>query len=1009
MIEIYPSSPRIFGRESGCVPIETHEIREQISIARWMYANVKEFDIDRVQPFCIQVNFEDVPADQWGSHVLHPDDDVVIFPRAGFVGGVIGAVIAGITLATLTLVMIMSMPKMPGASRQQQGDDLEMGTATGNFAKLNSPIREVLGEARVYPDLLTNPISRFVNRRSMVTTMCLCIGRGRHSIPASSFKVSDTPFAAFGSDISYAVYEPGASLAADPRSQNWYKVDAVGGTNAGTAGLDLASTAPSESVALADSMLLNGYTVSLLGSSPQFPDHWVAGSALTLITPDTYAVTSAGGYSRIAGALADLQPFVGMKVSLSSDTELELVIASYSPYVPPVPGVGGSPSSVVASASPSTYNFTSSPAVWTVTFQGVSKTVSLNANYGNMSGLVSVITSQLSGTGLVAQDDSGRIKLLEPMSPYKGGTISQTSAPVPVFGSGPTYTVGTASTGGTPEQAAFITLNFEGGTPFTGLDPGLQRLAIGYRGFRYSLVSITGLTASVQRLTDTGAVDSGWTGFTARTLMDFSLKGSGGAGNWLGSFMGCPENELATEAEYDVFFSQGLCYYSKKGNIKVSANSVQVRWRDAKLGGAWTTITHVYTDATPDQIGFTESVVFPYPLRPEFQMRRVEPVQGGTFRDAMQWFGLRTRLPAPTSYAGVTTMTMEMRGGDRLGAQAERQVNCLPTRIYESAPMRSIKGAVLQVCEGFGIDESLIDMDAIDSVDQDYWSPRSELYDMSHEKAMPLREVLQGIFAAGMSHLSSGNGLMSVRREGIQPPRGVITPHEMTSELTASFTAPSPDDFDGVDVQYVDQFTRRKETVKCRLPGSLELKVEKVQLDGVTDRTRAWRIGMRQLRKYQYSRWGYSVDTEMDALVFDDIDHITLADDIPNTTSSALIVGVEAVSGQYLLTLSEQMDWSMHEPRAVIRRHDGSVTSLFAPIDAGFHQVLVPNSAIDFEIVTDLSIEPARFLFGPSEQVGYSAMITEITPNQDGSCAVTATEYSTIFYEDDDNQPPPEA
>ena len=162
----------------------------------------------------------------------------------------------------------------------------------------------------------------------------------------------------------------------------------------------------------------------------------------------------------------------------------------------------------------------------------------------------------------------------------------------------------------------------------------------------------------------------------------------------------------------------------------------------------------------------------------------------------------------------------------------------------------------------------------------------------------------------------------------------------------------------------------------------------------------------RQLRKYQFSRWGYSVDTEMDALVFDDVDHITLADDIPHTTSSALITAVDAIDGQYLLTLSEEMDWSMVAPRAVIRRHDGTVTSLFEPKDAGFHQVLVPVTAIDFDIVTDLSIEPARFLFGPSEQVGYPAMITEIAPNQDGSCAVTATEYSTVFYADDDNYPP---
>lgn len=1003
MIEIYSS--RIGVAEGDCVPLEVHQINGSVTLECWLAANAKGFDIDAVHPICIEVDGAAVPVNEWSSFIIDRDTEIKIFPEARAVGAA-AAAWAAVALAAISIVMILTMPKAGKVAKQQQGDDMDAATATGNHAKLNSPIREVLGMAKVYPDLLVPPVSRFVNKRSMVTSLALSVGRGRHEIPPSSIKIGDTPVAAFGSDVNYMIYQPGASLLADSRARNWYPATEVGGTNAGTAGLDLSSTAPSESVALADSMLISGNTVSLLGNSPQFPDSWAAGTVVKLITPDTFTVSVAGGYSKIAGGLADLVPFVGMKITLRSDSDIDLKIASYLPYVAPVPGVGGSPSAVLASASPSTYDFSSGAVVWSVTFQGVTRTVSLNSNYSSMSGLISSITSQLSGIGLVAQDNSGRVRLVEPLSPYKGGAISQTSAPVQIFGSGPTYSVGTASAGGSPEQPASITLKFDDGTPFSGLAPGQQRLAVGYRGFRYQITAISGLTASVLRVTDAGVVDSSWPGFTARTLLDFSMSGSGGGGNWIGSFMGCPEYELATEAEYDVFFSQGLCHYSKSGNIKFSSKSVQVRWRDAAVGGAWTNITHTYTDATPDQIGFTHRVVFPYPLRPEFQMRRAEPVEGGQVRDAIQWYGLRTLLPDPGSYDGIQIITMDIRGGDRLSAQSERQVNCVPTRIYDSAPMRSIKGAALHVCQGLGIDESLIDMEAINSVDQDYWTPRSELYDMSHEKATAVREVLQGIFTAGMSHLSSGNGLLSVKREGIQPPRGVITPHEMTSELTASFTAPSPDDFDGVDVEYIDQYTNRKETVPCRLPGSHGLKVDKIQLDGVSDKTRAWRIGMRQLRKYQFSRWGYSVDTEMDALVFDDIDHITLADDIPNTTRSALIMGVEVIAGKYRLTLSEEMDWSMVAPRAVIRRHDGTVTGLFMPEEAGFHQVLVPLTAIDFDIVTDLSIEPARFLFGPSEQVGYPAMITEITPNQDGSCAVTATEYSPVFYADDDSYPP---
>ncbi|MBU0792109.1 MAG: hypothetical protein KKC55_16805 [Gammaproteobacteria bacterium] len=997
MIKIYPS--RLEGE-----PIEIHPITEPVLLTTWLLSKAEGFSMDKPQPICIDVDGAPLDLGLWPEFVVLPETDLCIYPEARAAAAAAAAWVA-VALAAISIVMILTMPKAAQAKSNAQGDSLDSATATANQAKLSSPIREVLGKAKVFPDYLTQPVSRFVNKRQMHTTLCLCVGVGRLSMAPSLMKVGETPFAAFGADLNYTLYEPGTSVAGDSRADNWFRVNEVGGTGAGTAGLDLSSTAPSDSAVVADSMFLSGGTFSLIGNSPSFPDQWGLGTSITLSTPDTYTITSAGSYSRIAGQLADLAPFVGMKVTLRYDDDLSLIVASFSPYVPPVPGVGGSASSVVASAAPTTLNFSTSSVAWTVIFQGVTRTISLNSNYASMAALVSTVTSQLSGIGLVAQDSAGKLKIVEPSSPYKGGAISLTSAPVSVFGAAPVYATGSASAGGNAERLAYITLNYDGGTPFAGLPEGQQRLALGYRGLRYAIQSVSGLTATVKRLTDTGVVDAPWAGFTDRTLLDFSLTGGGGGENWIGSFMGCPENELATAAEYDVFFPQGLCYYDKKSRLKPTTQSIQIRWRDAALAGAWNTITHTYTDGTPDQIGFTEELTFPYPLRPEFEMRRTVPVQGGQVRDAIQWYGLRTKLPAKASYPGVTAMTMEFRGGDRLSAQAERQINCVPVRIYDNGATRSIKDAAFYVCESLGIDSSLIDVEAIQSAESTYWQPRGELYDMSHEKQASARDILQGIFTAGMSHLTISDGLLGVRREGVQSSRGAITPHEMTSELSAAFVAPSPDDFDGVDVDYVDQYTNKREVVPCRLEGSLGLKVDKIQLDGVSDQTRAWRIGMRQLRKYQMSRWSYSVDTELDALVFEDLDHVTLADDIPGTTSSALITDAYADGSSYVLTLSEQMDWTVTSPRALIRRHDGTVTSLFEPEQVGWLEVRIPSWAIDFDLITDLSIEPARFLFGPSERVGYPAMITEISPNQDGSCAVSATEYSPELYADDDNFP----
>jgi hypothetical protein len=54
-----------------------------------------------------------------------------------------------------------------------------------------------------------------------------------------------------------------------------------------------------------------------------------------------------------------------------------------------------------------------------------------------MSGLIDTITSQLTGSGLVARDNSGKLQIYEPGSPYAGGSITHSALPASAFGSAP--------------------------------------------------------------------------------------------------------------------------------------------------------------------------------------------------------------------------------------------------------------------------------------------------------------------------------------------------------------------------------------------------------------------------------------------------------------------------------------------------------------------------------------------------------------------------------------------
>jgi hypothetical protein len=140
----------------------------------------------------------------------------------------------------------------------------------------------------------------------------------------------------------------------------------------------------------------------------------------------------------------------------------------------------------------------------------------------------------------------------------------------------------------------------------------------------------------------------------------------------------------------------------------------------------------------------------------------------------------------------------------------------------------------------------------------------------------------------------------------------------MVEELQSGFTVPSDDDFDGVDVTYINGTTWAEETVKCRTPDNpTPVKIENYKLDGVLNQDHAYQIGMRRLMKYLQQRVTFQTTTELDALCYNTGDRIVLTDDIPgNNTISCLVEAMTTAGGVTTFTVTEPLDWSFENPRA---------------------------------------------------------------------------------------------
>lgn len=1020
-IRIYPS--RLPGE-----PLETHH-HETLTLSSWFAQNVNGWTPDQQHPVAVEIDGASVPPAEWPLCIIGPDSDVRIYPVPYGSGAEIAlwvAVSVAVASAAYSLYMMSTM-QTGGASQPGNGDQLELNPAKANTAKLGDPIREILGRYKVWPDYVVQPISRFdsADPKKFSTSMFLCVGVGDMTIPASSVRIGSTPVSAFGDDVSYTVYGPGADVSGDSRSENWFNNGEVGNTTSGTSGLDLGSTGPQTVSITADAVLVSANTITLIEASAsddetEIPASWVVGTVVTVIAPNSYNVANTGGYSVIFGDVDELAPVVGMPVAVNfNESDYDLFIASYAPGVPAVPGVGGSAASVTASAAPTTYDFSSSPATFTIGWDGTTYAVSLITNYVTMSGLVNTVTNQLTGSGLIARDNSGRLQIVEETSPFAGGSISHSVLPVAAFGSAPVDVVGVASSGGTAAVEAHITLAYSSATgkPFTGIHDGVQRIGIGYGDGQFRITAIDDQTITVERVVvtqdaagnDVVTVDAKWPGFTERTLLDAQVTGVNDDYAWLGPFLACPDGEMTTTIENNFIFPNGHIQYKKNGDGQSHSVQVLVQYRNAATGGTWRQVAYSFSGKTVDGHGFTRRISGLAAAQYEVRVRRTTKIGGSRTVNNVYWQAMRSRLSKrPARYAGVTTMAVSVRTGNRLAAQSDRRISVVPTRIYSGVrTARSISGALYHVLESLGFSADQIDHNAIDALEATYWTPRGETFDFATGDSTSALEMLQKICYAGMGYFLLTDGLVSAGREGIKPWVGMITPQETTEELQTSFKAPSQDDYDGVDVTYINGITWAEETVQCRLPGNpTPLKVESYTLDGVLDEDRAYRIGMRRLLGYTLQRLQHTTSTEMDALCYQFMDRIVLADDIPGSqTLSCLITGMSYTGNTITLLLSESPDWSFDNPRVIIRHQDGSASAMLVPTRVDDFTLTVPNTGSLDPGGWDMGspyIEPPRLLFCSSTRVPYDALIGEITPGSDGTSQVTAVQYHPGKYQYDD-------
>lgn len=1019
-IRIFPS--RIPGE-----PLEIHE-HNKITLYQWLSNNVANFDAATQHPISIDVEGVTVKVTDWPLTVIQAESDVRIYPipagPAALPAWAVWTIVAVTVAAAAYSVYMISQMDMGAGFSSANGSSLDLNPSRANTAKLGEPIRELLGRGLIYPDYLVQPVGRFDPKDPQIYTMHMFVslGAGRFSFSDGDIKVGSTPISSLGSGFSHTVYGPGSDVSGDERSENWYSSTEVGGTSSGS-GLDMGNTGPESVDIIADSMSVSGAAVTFNGldedddnddddDDNNLPKGWIVGAIVELIVPQSLTVDTDGLYNRIYGdGLAEIGPYVGMPVQLDySGATYDLFIASYNSGTPATGGVAGTPAMLIANSAMLTYDFSGSAVNLSVELNGNSVSILLNSNYGDMYTLILYMNTKLNAIGLSAFDSSGRVKIAETSSPYQGGTILYDGLDSDFFSA--TAGVATVAASGAVSPNIKLAYDSATGSAFFGLPNGVQRISVAHRSKEYKIVTVDGTSVTVSRMID-GTVDNTWPGFYARTALDFYASGINESERWLGPFLACPTNETVDAFEVNFSYPSGLCGFDSKGSKRIRHTGVDVQYRIYGSESNWETATFNYAEQIVSGLGYTHRILLPTPGLVEVRVRRNNEQGSNNARDNAFWQSLRGRLnKRPPRYSNITSMGVSVVTGGKLAAQSDRRVNVVATRNYDSGTNRTISGAVYHVLYSLGITDAEIDKGAIDALESSYWTPRGEFFDYqttSGDKSA--LDILQTIANAGMGYFLLSDGLTSIGREGVKPWTGVISPQETTDQLQTAFTVPSQDDYDGVDVTYINGTTWAEETVQCRTSDNpTPSKIESYKLDGVLDQNRAYRIGMRRLMKYLNQRYTYTTATEMDALCYNFGDRLVLTDDIPgNKTISALVVEMTHDDNLITLVSSEPLDWSFSNPRVIIRYQDGTASALLTPAKVDDYTLTVPYRAeINPEgwIMDDGAIEPPRMVFCSSDREVYDATVSEIEPGSDGTCRVTARQYKPSFYDYDNTTYP---
>ncbi|MDB9741471.1 host specificity factor TipJ family phage tail protein [Akkermansiaceae bacterium] len=461
--------------------------------------------------------------------------------------------------------------------------------------------------------------------------------------------------------------------------------------------------------------------------------------------------------------------------------------------------------------------------------------------------------------------------------------------------------------------------------------------------------------------------------------------------------------------EIDIVFPNGLYRSRDDGSLGEQTITALFEYQeindDGDAIGTWQnlqTFSRTLSDNTPQRFTLVSSIPVD---RSQVRGRRTNEKNESTRSvNTIIWSGMRAFQPSQRVYDGVTMFALKARATNNLNDSNTSRIGIVATRklpIWNGSTIPDVDDYknhvatrspiwahinILRSNHGGRLSNEYIDWETFSDEAQDAIDNGINFDWVYNQRTTVWEAVKIPCFINRAVPILNGAVASMVRDKPQTLPSFFISESNSIGEISIAQTRHDINANDGLEVTYIDGDTYTSETVLCLLENDTGENLKKLTLQGVSDRQKAYDLGMYLWSKENYERKSVDVTIGLEGYIPSYGDLTRVQSQLPRWGNAGEVISIDGN------TITVDQDLTFEDGKTyqlAIRGKYAQDVGPFTVTAGDSANELISENPIGTDEISFLSSEGPFFVFGESNVVGRLCRITSINPSENEQFGVS--------------------